>query len=143
MVERAPRLIRIDQVAGNGTRIFDGMRNRFRSYFGKYHTMQGFILEQPFFGKNLSNVPGNGLSFAVRIGRQVYGVGILGGFGYGIDVLLVFFLDFIAHGEVVIDIDRAILAGQVADMTVGSQDQKILAEIFIDRLGFRRGFHDQ
>ncbi len=143
MIECPPCLVGIDQIPGNGARMFDRMRDGLRGDFGEHYPVQGLVLEQALLGQDLADMPGDGLALTIWIGSQIDGTGVLGGLGDGIHVLLVLFLHLVAHGEVVIDIDRAVLARQIADMAVRGQDQEVLAEVFIDRFGFRRRFNNQ
>jgi hypothetical protein len=51
-------------------------------------------------------------------------------------------VDVPVHGEIVVGIDRAVLARQVADMAEGGQNLVALAQIFVDRLGLGGRFDD-
>jgi hypothetical protein len=46
VVERAPRLLRVDQVAGHLARMRDGFLDRARRDLGEHHAMQRLVLEQ-------------------------------------------------------------------------------------------------
>ena len=143
VVERAPRLVGVHQVAGDLARVFHRVRDRLRGDLGEHHPVQGLALQQVLLVQDLADVPGDGLALAVRVGRQIDGVGVLGGLGDGVHVLLVLLLHLVAHREAVVDVDRAVLAGQVADMAVRRQDQEVLAQVFIDRLGLGRRLDNQ
>ena len=90
------------------------------------------------------DVPGNGLAFPVRVGRQDHAVGRfhrpadvaqpLGGLG----------VDLPAHREIVVRVDRAVLGREVPHMAERGVDAVVLAQIFVDglRLGRRLDDHD-
>ncbi len=80
-------------------------------------------------------MPGDGLTFAVRIGCEVDGVCILHCLGDSIDMSGVAVYDLILHGEVLLGIDRASLGHEVAHMAIGGKHLKILAQILLQGLG--------
>jgi hypothetical protein len=47
-------------------------------------------------------------------------------------VLLAAFIEFVGHREIVIGINRAILRGQIPDMTIGSQNLEIRTQVPVD-----------
>ena len=84
----------------------------------------------------------DGLAFAVRVGREVdvfYFLRRLFQLG---DELFLTFDDLIARFEAVIDVDREVLLGEIFDMTEGSFDYKLLAQVFVDGLRLSGRFHD-
>ena len=95
------------------------------------------VLQHLLFVENFQHMPGNRLTFAIRVGGEYQAVGALDGGGYFVEALLGFDVDVPGHGEVFVRQDRAILGGQVADMAVGGQDLVALAEVLVDR--FRLG----
>ena len=143
VVERAPRLLRIDQVAGDRARVGHRFLDRARRDLGEHHPLQGLVLEQAALLQDLGDVPADRLALAVRVGRQEQGVGALGGLGDRVDVLLVLLDQVVAHGEAVVRVDRAFLRHQVADMAVGGQDGEVLAEVLVDRLGLGGRLDDE
>ena len=62
--------------------------------------------------------------------------------GDRLDVLLVLFDQVVAHREVAIRVDRALLGHQVADMAVRGQDLVVLAQVLLDGLGLGRRLDD-
>ncbi len=88
-------------------------------------------------------MPGNGLAFAVKVGRQIERVGLLDRLDDGVDVLLVLFDQVVVHREIVIGIDGAFLRHQITHVTVRREDLEILAEVFVDRLGLGGRFDDK
>jgi len=57
-------------------------------------------------------VPGDGLAFAVRIGRQNDRVGVLDGAGDLGEALGRFDVDVPQHGEIGVGVDRPVFAGR-------------------------------
>ena len=87
-------------------------------------------------------MPGNGFALAVRVGREdqaVIGLECRRDIGQALGGLAV---HLPVHLEIFVGADGAILGRQVADMAIGGQDGKILAEILVDGLGLGRGFDD-
>jgi hypothetical protein len=84
-------------------------------------------------------MPGDGFTFAVKVSRQKDRIGLARGRDDLVDMLLVALDDVVAHGEVVVGIDRAFFGHQVAHVTVGGQDLEIRAQVLVDggRLGRR------
>ena len=64
-----------------------------------------------------------------------------GGFEF-VDEFLLAFDDFVVRLEAVFDIHREIALGQILNMTEGSFDDKLLAQVFVDGLRLRRRLHD-
>ena len=94
-------------------------------------------------GQHVLDVPGDGLAFAVRVGRQEQA---LGGFQRGGDLGDLGLAARVAppdHGEVLIRQDGAILLDQVAHMAEGSEHDGAAAEILLDGLGLGRRFDDE
>jgi hypothetical protein len=58
-------------------------------------------------------------------------------------VAFVAFDQLIAHREVALGVDGTFLRHQVTHMTIGSKDLEVLAEVFVDRLGFGGRFDDE
>ena len=85
-------------------------------------------------------MPGDGLALAVRVGRQVQGLGLAQRARDGVDVALVLLEHLVLHGEAVIGIDRAFLGHEVAHVPVGGEHFEVLAEVFLDRLRLGRRF---
>ena len=143
VVQRAARLLRVDQVAGDLARVLHGLADRPRRDFREHDPVQRLALEQAALLQDLGDVPADRLALAVRVGREVDGVGRLGRLGDRLDVLLVLVDQFVAHREVVVRVDRALLGDQVADMAVRGQDVEVLAQVLVDRLRLRRRFDDE
>ena len=143
VVERAARLLRIDQVGGDLARMRDRFLDRARGDLGEHDAIERLARQQAAFFQDLGDVPADRLAFAVRVGRKEDGVGRLGGAGDGLDVLLVLLDQLVAHGEVALGVDRAFLRHQVAHVAVGGQDGEVLSEVLVDRLGLGGGLDDK
>ena len=70
-------------------------------------------------------VVADGFAFAIRIGREVDCVHLLGGGLQLRDELLLAFDDFVVGFEIMIDIDREIVLGEILNMTERSFDDVI------------------
>ena len=135
VVQRTPRLLRIDQVAGDLARLGHRLLDRARRDLGEHHAVQRLVADQVALAQDLRDVPADRLALAVRVGRQIEVVGALGRLGDGLDMFLVLLDQVVAHREAVFGVDRALLGHQVTDMAVGGEDGVVLAEVLVDRLG--------
>ncbi|MNS99193.1 hypothetical protein D3C72_1335900 [compost metagenome] len=88
-------------------------------------------------------MPADRFTLAIRIGRQQDVVGALCGLGDRIDMLFVLLDHVVMHGEPVVRVNRAFLRDQVTHVPIRGQDRVVLAEVFVDRLGFGRRFNDE
>ena len=92
--------------------------------------------------QHFGQVRANGLAFAVRIARQIDGIGGGGGFLQLRHNARFVRIDFIGRLKPVRDINAQHLLGQVHDVPVGGLDRVIAAQIFVDRLRFCGRFDD-
>ena len=89
----------------------------------------------------LREVPRDRLAFAIGVGREQDGVGVLGGrLELGEDLLLALD-DLVRLGEVVLDVDAHLL-GQILDVTLGGEDLVAGAEVLLDGLRLGRRLDD-
>ncbi len=138
IIERPARLLRVYQRAGKAARLAHRLVDRALGDFGEDHALDGhFFLDAPLF-QDLGNVPGNGLAFAVEVGRQINGIGLSGRGDDLVDVLFVAVDDVVVHGEIMLGVDRTFLGDQVTNMAVGGKNLEVLAQIFVDRGRFGR-----
>ena len=142
VIERAPRLLRIDQVPGQLPRCLDGFANAVASDFIEGHTMHLLAIEITPFPENLVQMPGDRLTLAVRVGCEVQGLGLAQRACDGADMSRVALDQLVLHAEVVLWIDGALLGDEIAHVAVRGQHLEIPAEIFLDRLRLGRRFHD-
>ncbi|MPM72290.1 hypothetical protein SDC9_119263 [bioreactor metagenome] len=120
--------------------MFERLENRAAGDFVKTHPLE-IALE--FLAQHLPEVPGDGLPFAVRVGREVdfdglFGGGLQVGDGPGAartgDVL---------GGEVMFDIDAEFALGQIADMAHRGHDFEIVSDHPGDGARLGRRLNDQ
>ena len=143
IVQRAPRLLGVDEIAGDRTRLEHRFLDRARRDLGEHHALQRAVLEQAALFQDLRDVPADGLTLAVRVGRQEDAFRRLRGLRDRLDVLFVLFDQVVAHREVVRRIDCTLLRDQIAHVAVRGQDVEVLAEVLVDRLGLRRRLDDE
>ncbi len=139
IVQRAPRLLGVDQVGRDLARVAHGVLD---GRFGDL--VEGHPLHRRLdlaFLEDLADVPGNRLAFAVRVGCQQHFVGLLGGLDDGLDVLGVALDDLIFHAEI-FSIDRAGFWLQVTHVAVAGEDVVVRAEVLFQRFGFGWRFDD-
>ena len=106
------------------------------------HPRDGLAAQRPAPAQFLADMPGDGLALAVRVGGEDQLVSGFESLGDGLDPLLGLALDFPAHGEVFLGLDRAVLGRQVADMAEARQDRVVRTEVFIDGLRLGGRFDD-
>src|SRR5690606_37552889 len=70
VVERAPRLLGVDQLTLDRTRLAHGFLDRARRDLGEHHALQRLALEQAALAQDLGDVPADRLALAIRVGRQ-------------------------------------------------------------------------
>ena len=102
----------------------------------KNDALDFFVFDLFAGGQFLQNVPGNGFSFSIRVGGEDNRVGI---FNRGDNIIQAFFAagaEFPCHGKVFVRIDRAVFAGQVADVAEAGKNFVIAAEGFVNGFGF-------
>ena len=127
----------VHKVLVDGARILDGVLDR---------PARDFIEGRPAAllprSNQLGDVPGNGLAFAVGVGRQEYPLGLFGGLAELLD-------NFLAPGENLVfgqkstfDFDAQALFREVANMAFARFDLKIFPEILLNGFGFGRRFND-
>ena len=106
------------------------------------HARDFLVFEQSALAQQLQQMPGNRFALAIGVSGKQQGVGFLQAAGNLVDVLRVAIDHVVAHREIVLGIDRAFLGHQIAHMAVRGQNLVVLAEIFLDRPGLGRRFHD-
>ena len=88
-------------------------------------------------------MPGNGLTFAIKVSREIYGFSLSRGLHDTSDVLLAVLIEFIGHRKIVVRVDRSVSGWQIPDMTVRCQYLEVCPEVPVDGCGFRRRFYDE
>ena len=143
MIQRPARLLGINQVLREFPwivyRFLDGIFRDFR----KLDAVKRGFFRDALFPENFIHMPGNSLTLAIKVSGQVHGICFSRHFDDVPDMLLAALSEFVGHREIVVGINRAILRGQIPDMTISSQDLEIRAKVPVDgaRLGGR--FYDQ
>ena len=129
-VQHAARLLRVHEVSVDVTGILDGLQDGRLGDFME-HDPPGF---RRIEGQGFGQVPGNGFSFAVLIGREPHGFSAGGEFlQFGNDLLLVGRY-YIFGLESMIHIYAQLLLLQVADMSDACFDEIVSAQEFLDSL---------
>ena len=100
--------------------------------------MHGLSVQCLLVLKDFEQMPGNGLAFPIRVRGQVERIGFSHGLGDNVHVLLIFFDDLVAHGEIVLRIDSALLREQIPHVPVGGQNLVLRTQILLDGLRFSR-----
>ena len=133
-VQHATGLLGIHQVEVDVARMFDGPQDGALGDLMEYDSLG--VLRIEF--QHLVQVPGDGLSLAVLIGRQPYSVGLRGLVFQLADQGALVRRDFILGREVVGDVYAERLLLQVADMSVTGQHLKVLSEELLNSFCFCR-----
>ena len=138
IIQRATREISIDQRAVDLARILHRLGHRLLGDGVEHHAFDLVVLERAFFLEHLQHMPGNRLSLAIGVGGEDQPVGALQRPGDVVEPAGGLGIDLPDHLEIGVGIDRSILGRQVADMAERGQHLIGGAQIFVDRLGFRR-----
>ena len=81
-------------------------------------------------------MPGNGLTFAIKICRQVHGFCFFCRLDDVFYVLLAAFVELVSHGEIIFGINCAVSRGQIPDVTIRSQYLEISAQVSVNGARF-------
>jgi hypothetical protein len=73
VVQRAPRLLGVDQIEGQAAGMLDGLLHRPLCDLVEHHALHVLVVQHTALLEQLVEVPGNGLALAVRVGGQVAG----------------------------------------------------------------------
>ena len=141
-VDDAARLLRVDEVRVDVARVRERLPDGALGDLAERHPAH---LRRRHMGR-LGDVPGDRLAFAVEVGGEVDGLGLLRLAGDAVDVLAAVLGDHVLGREVVVDVHAELaLAGvlrQVADVSVGGEDLVVRPEIAFDRPRLGRRLHD-
>ena len=139
VIERAPRLLRVDQFQRQTARLTHRLADGVAGDLVEHHAVHVLAVEVAALLEDLLQVPGDGLAFAVRVGRQIERLGLAQAARDRLHVALVFFQHPVLHGVAVVGIDRAFLGNQIAHVAIGGQYVEIAPQVFFDglRLGGR------
>ena len=145
VVHGAARLLCIYQWHQHGTRVRDGLLHFALGNFVEHSAVEGALaVDEAVFLEDFVDVPGDGLTLAVRVGREIDGGGFLRGLQDGLDVLfLVLFADdVVLHREAVRGVDSAFLGHEVADVAVAGKHLETCSQVLLDGLGLGGRFDD-
>jgi hypothetical protein len=84
------------------------------------------------------DVPGDRLSLAIRVGRQIEVLGPLEGIRDLADVPDGVGVDLVGHLEVFVGTHRTVPRRQVADVTIGGENDEVVAKVLVDGPGLCR-----
>ena len=135
-VQDPPRLLRFYLVDVDPAGMLEGLVDRVFGNLVEQDPIDFLGLAGELFGEMLADR----LALAIRVGREIDGLGGFGGSAKFPDYLFLGRYDAIVRGEIIIDIDPQLVFGQVFDVSDGSLDVETLAKIFPDGLGFRGRF---
>ncbi|MBA7681328.1 hypothetical protein ES703_89666 [subsurface metagenome] len=142
IVQRAARHIGVDQRAIDLPRRLHGVGDGLLGDGVEHHALDLLVLERALLLHHLKHVPGDGLALAIGVGCENQAVGTLERLGDVVEPAVRLGVDLPDHLEIGFRIDRSVLGGEVADMAERRQDLVGGPQIFVDRLGFRRRFHN-
>ena len=118
IIQRAPGLLGIHEIVGDRARVIHGVGHRALGDLVKDHAGDVLVLDQPAVFQQLQQMPGNGLTFAVRVSGQQQVVCFLQRLRDLLDVFRIAIDHVVAHGEVIGRVDRAFLGDQIAHVAV-------------------------
>src|SRR5689334_23052751 len=118
MIEGTPRLLSVDELHRDGSRMADTLLHRRLGYLVENDAADLPILERFLTLENFRQMPCDRLTFTVRICSEQYLVGTFGCARNRVHVLLVLLDQSIAHAKPVLRVDGALLCFQVANVPV-------------------------
>ena len=137
-VQDAPRLLGVHQILVDPAGMLDALGDDFLGDFVEGDAL-GLFLGQI---QQFLEVPGDGLALAVRVGREIDGLGALGGLFQFVNELRL-----IAHGDIlgleaVFDVHAHLALGQIPQVAHGGRDLIVPTQIFFNGLRLGRRLHD-
>ena len=137
-VQNAPGLLGVHQILVDGPGGGNGLVDHLLGDLIKGHPV-GLVVRnaQQFF-----QMPGNGLSFPVRVGGQIDPLALSRRLLEVLDDLLLALDGLIVRLEAVLHIHAQLALGQIADVAHGRLDFIARTQIFADGLGLGRRLHD-
>src|SRR5690606_31870884 len=128
IVERAARLLRVDQLRRELARALDRLADRSLRDLVEDDPVNGLRVEDLTVLEHLVDMPRDRLALTVRVRREVDPFGLRDRLRDPIDVLLVLVDQLILHREPVFRVHGAFLRHEVAHVTVRREHLEILAE---------------
>ena len=142
IIQRAAGEIGLDQAHVDLARMFHRLQDGVLGDGVEHHALDRLVLQYFLGAQDFEHVPGNGLSLAIRIGGEDDAVRGFDQSRYVGEALAGLAVHFPQHFEIIVWIDRAVLGRQIAHMAERGYDLKVLAQIFVDRLGLGGRFDD-
>ena len=142
IVQRAAGHVGVDQVLIDHAWVLEGVFDGGLGNLVENHTLDVFALELPALFQLIHDVPGDRFTFAVRVSGEDQLVVILECLLDILEPLVAVGLDQPRHLEIFVWIDRAILGGQIADVSETRKNLEIRTEILVDGFGLGRGLND-
>jgi hypothetical protein len=112
------------------------------------HALLGDLIEGHAVGlvgveaQDVGQMPADGFTFTVRVGRQQHTVGVLGLALQLFDELFLAFDADVLRRIVMLDVDAQLGGGQIADVAHAGRNFVVFAQIFADGLRLGRRLHD-
>ena len=141
IIERAAGAIGVDQIVVELARLLHRLGHR-RLGDGVEGDALDLLRQRAALLQHLLDVPGNRLAFAVRVGGEDQGVGLLRLVGDRLELPRLVGIGLPLHREAGVRIDRAVLGRQIADVAVGGEHAVTAAKIFLDGLRLGGRFDD-
>ena len=133
-IENAPRLLRINDVLIDPAGFFDGRANRLRRDFIEEDAEDlGLVPVENFF-----QVLADRFAFTIRVSREKNAIGGLRCGAQFFNDLFFAGNDFVDRLEIVVDIDTELALGQILHVAERGFHDKVLAQIFVNRVCFCR-----
>ena len=142
VVEGAPGEVGIDQLAVEIARVGEGVLDGRLGDGVEDHPLDVDALQRLSPVEHLADVPGDGLTFPVRVGREIQVIGAAQRLGDVLDPRLGPGVDLPVHGEVGLGTNRSVLRRQVADVPVAGQHGEARTQVLVDGFCLRRGLDD-
>ena len=142
IIERAARLLGVYQLEAEPARLADRRADSVARDLVEHHAVHFLAIEITARLEDLAQVPGNGLTFAIRIGGEIQRPRLRERAGDGVHVALVLLEYLVLHGVAVVRVDRAFLGHEIAHVPVGGEHLEVPAQVLLDGLGLGGRFND-
>ena len=137
-VEHAARLLRVDEILVDGTRVLDGFLHDVACDFVEGHAVCLVIRNV----QQIFQMPRDGFALAVRVSREIDAAGALRGLAQVCDDVFLSLERLVLRLKIVLDIDAQRALRQIAQMAHAGLDLIVGAKIFSDGFGLRGRLHD-
>ena len=137
-VEHAARLLRVDEILVDGTRVLDGFLHDVACDLVEGHAVCLVIRNV----QQIFQMPRDGFALAVRVSREIDAAGALRGLAQVCDDVFLSLERLVLRLKIVLDIDAQRALRQIAQMAHAGLDLIVGAKIFSDGFGLRGRLHD-